>query len=134
MEGDGQTGARKLLVIDDDPSIQRSIKRQLKDSAGLDIDFQADPLEGLRMLNRTRYDLVLCDIKMKPISGLEVLAKIKSRHPRLPVIILTGFVDDQIIETAHRLGCAAFLIKPVRKSQLQESISLALTPRPPLFP
>jgi CheY-like chemotaxis protein len=118
----------RLLVIDDDKAIQQSIRRQLKSASFLAVDFETDPLEGLRRIETVGYDLVMCDIKMTPIGGLEVLARIKDAHPKLPVIILTGFVDDQIIERAQALGCSDFLIKPVRRSQLLESIMRVLSP------
>jgi CheY-like chemotaxis protein len=120
---------KRLLVLDDDESIRRSIARQLKGLEGIVIDFEGNPLEGLRMLGRTGYDLVLCDMKMRPVSGLEILAKIRRTHPHVPVIILTGFVDDQIIETARRIGASDFLIKPVRKEQLMEAVQKALGSR-----
>jgi len=117
---------REILVIDDDAAIQRSIMRQLQGSAFLNVDFESDGYKGLRRLNEKDYSLVLCDVKMKPASGLEILAKIKATHPSLPVIMLTGLVDDQIIETAQRLGSSAFLIKPIRKTRLIETISRVL--------
>jgi CheY-like chemotaxis protein len=123
---DDRRPAARLLVIDDDPAVQRSIRRQLKAAEALSVDFETDPIAGLSRIEKERYDLVMCDIKMTPIGGLEVLARIKGAHPKLPVIILTGFVDDQIIERAQSLGCADFLIKPVRKGQLIEAISKVL--------
>jgi CheY-like chemotaxis protein len=113
---------KKILVIDDDARIRESIARQLRDLPGLAIDFESNPIEALRRFGRIEYDLVLCDIKMKPVSGMQVLGRLRSLYPRIPVIILTGFVDDQIIEAAHRMGCSDFLIKPVRKQQLVDSI------------
>jgi len=118
---------RKMLVIDDDVSIQASIRRQLKDQEYLELAFESNPLEGLRRLDEEGYDLVLCDIKMTPINGLEVLARIRSGHPAIPVIMLTGFVDDQIMERAQAIGSSAFLIKPVRKAELIESIAHVLS-------
>jgi two-component system response regulator YesN len=112
----------KMLVIDDDPAILESIKRQLKNQKRLALDFESNPLEGLRRLDAETYDLVLCDIKMAPIDGLEVLARIKHGHPLIPVIMLSGFVDDQVIESAQAIGSSAFLIKPIRKADLIESI------------
>ena len=112
----------KMLVIDDDPAILESIKRQLKNQKRLALDFESNPLEGLRRLDAETYDLVLCDIKMTPIDGLEVLTRIKSGHPLIPVIMLSGFVDDQVIESAQAIGSSAFLIKPIRKADLIESI------------
>jgi CheY-like chemotaxis protein len=129
--GDAPVGrARRLLVIDDDLSVQRSIGRQLKGASGggdrLEVSFETDPEKALRLIASGDWDLVLCDIKMKPLSGLEVLAKIRAGRPSLPVIMLTGFVDDQIIERAQALGCSDFLIKPVRKEQLVAAIRRVL--------
>ena len=118
--------ARRLLVIDDDLNVQQSIGRQLKGAVRLEISFETDPEKALQVIAAGDWDLVLCDIKMKPLSGLEVLAKIRTERPSLPVIMLTGFVDDQIIERAQALGCSDFLIKPVRKEQLVGSISRVL--------
>jgi CheY-like chemotaxis protein len=119
--------ARRLLVVDDDLGVQRSIGRQLKgasdpEAGRLELSFETDPEKALALLAEEDWDLVLCDIKMKPLSGLEVLARIRAGRPSLPVIMLTGFVDDQIIERAEALGCSDFLIKPVRKEQLLASI------------
>lgn len=116
----------RVLVIDDDASVREGVRRQLKGHPVLVVDYEGDPLSGLERLRNGRYDLVLCDIRMTPIDGLEVLTRIRAAHPTLPVVILTGFVDDQIIERAHTLGCTAFLIKPVRKTELIAAIEEAL--------
>ena len=120
--------ARRLLVIDDDPSVRRSIGRQLKE-APLAATFATDPEAALRQVTDGEWDIVLCDIKMKPIDGLEVLARIRATRPALPVIMLTGFVDDQLIERALALGARDVLIKPVRREQLVAALGRALAPR-----
>ncbi|MAG13364.1 MAG: hypothetical protein CMN78_02080 [Spirochaetales bacterium] len=112
---------KNVLVIDDDAMILSSISRQLRNEP-LQLELEANPLEGIEKLTQKDYDLVLCDIKMKPISGLEVLSEIKDRHPNTPVIIISAFVDDQLLETAQKLGCSAFLIKPVQRHALVEAI------------
>jgi len=63
---------------------------------------------------------------MEPINGIEVLARIKFNHPELPVIILSGYVDDQLIEKTKNIGSCNFLIKPVRKQELIDSINKVL--------
>jgi CheY-like chemotaxis protein len=110
-----------ILVIDDDRIILESIGRQLRNEP-MEIDFESDPEHGLERIGANSYDLVLCDIKMKPINGIEVLRRIKAAHDRLPVIIVSAFVDDQLFEEAKRIGCSDFLIKPVRKGTLVEAI------------
>ena len=114
------------MVIDDEPSIQQSIGRQLKGAPWLQVAFETDPEEALRRILAECWDLVLCDIKMKPIDGLEVLARIKTSFPSLPVVVLTGFVDDHLIERAQALGSYDVLIKPVCKAQLLEAVTQAL--------
>lgn len=118
-------GKKKILVIDDDILILNSIKKQLKDSDFI-ADFTDDPLKGLKMIENDNYDLVLSDIKMKPILGLELLERIKKNFPYLPVVIITGYIDDKIMSQAKELGCADYLVKPVRKQDLLDCLSNVL--------
>lgn len=115
----------KILVLDDDVAILGSLEKQLKSQSFI-IDFENDPLQALKKIEQKKYDLIISDVMMKPITGIEVLQQIKTTHPRLPVIILTGFVDDQIIDRARELGCDDFLIKPVRKRELINCIKNVL--------
>lgn len=120
--GPGATGDRKrVLVLDDDAVILRSIQRQLR-GRDFDLHLESDPDVAMSLLSDESFDLVLCDIKMKPRNGLDVLRDIKTDHPALPVIMISAFVDDQMIDTARSLGCAEFLFKPVRKRVLNETI------------
>lgn len=116
---------KKILIIDDDKLILKSIEKQLKNE-NFKLEMEDDPVQGLEKINNKNYDLILCDIKMKSLTGLDVLKKIKSTNPKLPVIILTGYVDDKMIEEAHILGCTDFLFKPLRKNILIDSIYKAL--------
>ena len=115
---------RKLLVIDDDSFVLESIKKQLKEE-DMSIIFVNNPLEGLSIIEEQHFDLVLCDIKMEPINGIEVLKNIKEKHPEVAVIILTGYVDDTLLEKARYYGSSDFLVKPVRKRELIDSICRA---------
>ncbi|HPO49718.1 MAG TPA: response regulator [Spirochaetota bacterium] len=116
---------KNLLVIDDDNFVLESIKKQLKDE-DMDIVFMNNPLDGLSIIEKKRFDLVLCDIKMEPMNGIEVLKNIKEKHPELSVIILTGYVDDTLLEKARYYGSSDFLVKPVRKKELIDSIYKAI--------
>jgi len=118
--------ARRVLAVDDDQVILQSISRQLRDS-GVQLDLESDPANALPRLRSTSYDLVLCDIKMKPLNGLEVLAAIRAEYPRVPVIVVSAFVDDQTVEAARELGCDDFLFKPVRKQRLIEAMEKAMS-------
>lgn len=112
---------RRILIIDDDAVILNSIEKQLK-SLDMMLDFTASPVMGLSKLETSAYDLVICDIRMQPVSGVFVLQQIKDQHPDLPVIILSGYVDDRLYEETRHYQASAYLIKPVRKATLIETI------------
>ncbi len=116
---------KEILVIDDDLMILSSIERQLKNEE-YSLDLESNPVTGLEKLENKKYDLVLCDLRMKPINGTEVVKKIRENDPEMPIIVLTGYVDDALFDEVKTIGCNEFLIKPVRKSQLIEVIDRQL--------
>ena len=116
---------KKIIIIDDDSFILTSIQKQLN-KENFDIKLINDPLTGLKKLEKEKYSLVICDIRMKPLTGLELLKIIKSNYPKTPVIIITGFIDDGIMEKAKKIGYDDYLIKPFRKKRLTESINKIL--------
>ena len=79
-----------LLVIDDDPSFRRVIEFQLKE-AGHRVIVASHGREGLQFFSDHPCDLVLTDLEMKEVSGLDVLRQIKQQSPDIPVIVITGF-------------------------------------------
>ncbi|HOV13054.1 MAG TPA: response regulator [Spirochaetota bacterium] len=117
---------KEILVIDDDNFVLESIKKQLKEE-DMEVMFVDNPLTGLSIIDNKHFDLVLCDIKMEPMNGIEVLRNIKEKHPEVPVIILTGYVDDGLLEKAKDYGSSDFLIKPIRKRELIDSMYSVMT-------
>ncbi|HOV14944.1 MAG TPA: response regulator, partial [Spirochaetota bacterium] len=75
-----------------------------------------------KMAFENEYDLILTDIMMSPIDGIDILRKIKSYRPGVPVIVITGGNDDDIKKSAKDLGCNDFLVKPVCKKDLIDAI------------
>ena len=113
---------KNVLVIDDDAAVLNSIEKQLS-SLEMNFDFTANPVAALRKIELLPYDLVVCDIRMEPVDGLYILQQIKLQHPHIPVIILTGYVDDQLYEQAKHLNASNYLIKPIRKAALVQAIN-----------
>jgi two-component system phosphoglycerate transport system response regulator PgtA len=113
---------KNIIVIDDDHMILDSVKRQLKNQP-YEVDFESNPVTALDRIEGKKYDLVLCDMIMMPISGVEVLDSLRKNHPDIPVIVLTGYVDDKMMDDVKEIGCDDFLIKPIRKTKLIESIN-----------
>ncbi len=111
----------KILLIDDEPDIVRVLSMSLK-ADGYDVIPAYSGVEGIEVFEKERPDIVLTDIKMPGMDGIEVLKKVKSIEPGSEVIIITGHGDiDNTIE-ALQYGASDFINKPVR----DEALAIAL--------
>jgi DNA-binding NtrC family response regulator len=102
---------RKILVVDDEDALRTVLSAELN-SEGYDVGTAADGIEALSELEKTRYDLVLLDIKMPNMNGFEVLKVIKEKHLGTKVIMLTGFADLKNAIESKKLGAEDFVSKP----------------------
>lgn len=104
--------APKLLVIDDDTIVRQSVVAYLEDS-GFWVEQAADGAEGLSQYQNLQPDLVLTDLRMPGVDGLELLKGIHAHDPEVPVIVVSGAgVMGDVVE-ALRLGASDYMIKPV---------------------
>ena len=92
----------RILVIDDDRYV-RMLLCDLLSAWGYDADLAADGIEGLALFARGTYDVVLTDLAMPNVTGLDVVAGVRDRDPSIAVILFTGFMGDLDGED-HRLG------------------------------
>lgn len=106
-----------VLIIDDEDNIRSGLMLSLK-SEGFDVQGAASGVEALDKINLFLPDLIVSDIKMPGLNGLELLEQVKIKHPNIPVIMLTGHagLDDAV--TAMKLGAYDFLTKPVHLDKL----------------
>ena len=116
------TSIRNILIIDDDIKILSIIEKQLRNQ-NFNLEMINDPVVALQKIFQKEYDLIICDIRMEPISGLEIIKKVRENRPGLPVIILTAYPDDQIKNKASNIGSSDFLVKPVRRDELIKAIN-----------
>ncbi|MDP4267193.1 MAG: response regulator, partial [Bacteroidota bacterium] len=79
----------KILVIDDEPAIRKTL-RDILQYEKYEVEDAAGGIEGLEMINRNHFDVVLCDIKMAKMDGIEVLTKIMEFSSDIPVIMISG--------------------------------------------
>lgn len=118
-----QTGMQTVLVVDDEESIRDLCIRTLQ---GYRILQAENGQEALRVLDHHPVDLVLVDVMMPVMNGLELLQKIKERNPSQPVVIMTGYADKDIILRALKAHADDFIHKPINLLQLKTSIVNAL--------
>jgi len=116
---------RKILIVDDDVAVGSVVKLTLQDR--YDVATTTCALSALKYLTGCRVDLILLDIKMPRINGLEALAEIKKRHPGTVVIMMTAYASDENILKAMTLGAYGFISKPFEIEELRSYIDRALS-------
>lgn len=108
---------KSILVVDDDKAIRDTLRMVLQ-YAKYDPHFAEDGASALAQIASTQFDLVLLDIKMAGMDGLEVLRKIKENEPELPVVMISGHGTIETAVEATRMGAYDFLQKPLDKDKL----------------
>ncbi len=111
----------KLLLIDDEPDILRVLSMSLK-ADGYTVVTAANGTDGVATFEKEKPDIVITDIKMPGMDGIEVLKKVKERNPDAEVIIITGHGDIENAIEALKHGASDFINKPVR----DEALAIAL--------
>lgn len=111
----------RILLIDDEESNVRLLSMSLK-SDGYEVSMAYNGEQGLKTFREKRPEIVITDIKMPGMDGIEVLKKIKEIDPKTEVIIITGHGDADSATTALEYGASDLINKPVRN----ESLSMAL--------
>ncbi|HSC26421.1 MAG TPA: sigma-54 dependent transcriptional regulator [Vicinamibacterales bacterium] len=119
------TRTTTILAIDDDDSLRRVIEYNLTEE-GYCVITAADGSSGLEAFQRQAVDVVLTDIRMPGLEGIELLTRLKAMQPDLPVIVLTAFGTIDSAVEAMRLGAFDYLTKPFSREQLRASVRKAL--------
>jgi DNA-binding NtrC family response regulator len=118
----------RILVVDDDHDACEAISGLL-DQSGYAVEAAADPAHALVRLDQVRPDLVVSDLQMPGMSGLELIRRIEARHPGTPVILITGAETGDLCTGAKRYGAVECLTKPVNPEELLWAIERALVCR-----
>src|SRR4051812_35340755 len=115
----------KLLLIDDETDVQYSFQR-IFDSPEIELTTASSGEEGLRLIPKLKPDLVMMDIRMGGINGLETLRRIREIDSKLLVILMTAYGTTQTAIEAMKLGAYDYLLKPFDVPKLKEIVSNAL--------
>ncbi|KPK44005.1 MAG: hypothetical protein AMK74_05850 [Nitrospira bacterium SM23_35] len=115
----------KILVIDDEELIL-DIAREILTNVGYDVTISSDGHEGIRLLSEETFSLLLTDIRMPDISGLEVIQQVRNHNKEMPIIIITGHGTLDVAIKALKLGAQGFLLKPFTTTDLRSSVADAL--------
>lgn len=115
----------KILVIDDEELIL-DIAREILTNTGYDVTITSDGHEGIRLLLNEKFSLLLTDVRMPDVSGLEVIQHVRGHNREIPIIIITGHGTLDTAIKALKLGAQGFLLKPFTAAELRAAVAEAL--------
>ncbi|MEW6073067.1 MAG: response regulator [Planctomycetota bacterium] len=122
------TGLR-VLFVDDEQELVATILERLR-LRGVDATGVTEAKEAVELIRRERFDIVVLDVKMPGLGGLELLRIIKKEKPSLPVIFLTGYGSEKEAEEGCRAGARDYLMKPIDLDRLLELMRTATSDAP----
>ena len=117
----------KILIIEDEAAIRRVLKKIIsEENDTYQVEEAEDGLEGIELIKNNDYDLVLCDIKMPKMDGVEVLEKAKKIKPETPIVMISGHGDLDTAVNTMRLGAFDYISKPPDLNRLLNTVRNAL--------
>src|SRR3972149_5892921 len=118
--------AEKVLIVDDEPDMLRLLSMIIKEKTPYDVTTTNNPLEALELAKKGGFDLLIADLKMPGLNGIELLESVKQFDEDIPTIIITAYgTVEAAVETMHK-GAFDFITKPFRKEQILFKIERAL--------
>jgi len=116
-----------ILIVDDDEIIRDTLRELLSEQYTCQTAGTAD--EAFARLSEKPYDLVLTDISMPGISGLDLPGRVLRQYPKTPVIVVSGISDQEHVQGLLKLGAFDFLLKPFRLEVVEKSVKRAIEQR-----
>ena len=120
--------SRRILIVDDETLIRQGIQARLE---YLGFEFEKiqeadDGLKALSVLQEEEIDIVITDIRMADMSGLDFIRQAKPLYPHIQFMILSGYAEFSYAEQAIQLGVSAYLLKPISNDELKKVMNTAL--------
>lgn len=116
----------RIIVAEDDTVIRMDLKEELQRQGYLVVGDVGDGLSAVNLARELRPDLVVMDIRMPEMDGISA-AEILTREKLAPVVLLTAFSDEELIERARNAGVVHYVTKPWRQSDLKPAVEIALS-------
>ena len=118
---------RTIMVVDDEIEMVKVVRGMLKEK-GFNVTCAYDGLQVFYVLKQQKPDLILLDIMMPQMDGLEVLARLKGNPATasIPVILLTEKADDEDVQIGYKMGADIYITKPFTSTEVLEAINLVL--------
>ena len=112
----------KILVVDDEAEVREVIKLQLEHNKGLNVLEAVDGQDAIDILksgdNMVNVGVILCDIRMPRVNGVECIQFIREQAPGIPIVVITGYPDAELATDLLEKGVKDYLVKPVEREKL----------------
>jgi len=122
----------RVLVVDDEPDIRKMVRTHLE-RANFEVVEAENGSDAIALLNSgdnpVYVDMILCDIRMPKLNGIDAIDYFRREYPALPLVVLTGFPDLHMATTLLRRGVTDYLVKPVEKDKLLQTVHKAVEAR-----
>jgi len=115
----------RVLVVDDEANVLESVNKVLE-RKGFSVAKTQNPEDALRQVKGNEYDLVIADLMMPKVSGLDLLKAVKNENPEVPFLMITGYPSVSTAVEATKNGASGFLPKPFTPVELEEAVEKAL--------
>lgn len=126
--------AVRILIIEDDEEM-RSLLKDFIEEEGYEADTANNGPEAFRKLAKGVFDLIITDVRMPGLTGLDILPGIKKLQPEAPIIVITAFGSEEVRRRAYERGATVYLEKPIYFQKLRELIhQIVLSHHAPLSP
>ena len=116
----------RLLVVDDHLVVREGLRLLLESDSGFEVAGEAaDGAEAVRLAEKLSLDVILMDLRMPGMDGLEAMTRIRARRPDLPIVVLTTFNEDALMAQAIEAGARGYLLKDATREALLDAVRAA---------
>ena len=122
---EGLQGRKTVLIADDDPSIRKALERYFKAKGFMPI-VAADGTEALKRVEQYEIEVALLDVNMPGLSGIDVLRQLRTDHPDIAVLLVTGVAEIDLAVEAMKIGAYDYITKPFNLDGLGDRVNKAL--------
>lgn len=119
-----ETNKTSILILDDEPIVSKRLKPSLE-KKGYEVETFTHSADALARVNERRFDIVVTDLKMEGVDGMQILTEVKEKYPDTEVIVITGFATMATAKESFNKGVFDFLAKPFKLGEIAEVIAKA---------
>ncbi len=115
----------RILILDDEPIVGERLKKLLEKD-GYEVESFVEPMTALQRLEEKHFDIVVSDIRMRDMDGIQVMNAVRQKSERIKVILITGYATLELARESLTKGAYDFIAKPFKSSEIRSTIQKAV--------